>query len=109
MPINKLKRQKMLDFYLIDDLQAKPNYPDPKDLKFVGGLDNQTFKRLKDKKIIADRFDYYSDFRWDTTLIKQISKTIHQKQLQSDTDVKQLLSLLEAAEKNKNGLIAYGD
>lgn len=67
----------MLDFYLIDDLQAKPNYPDPKDLKFVGGLDNQTFKRLKDKKIIADRFDYYSDFRWDTTLIKQISKTIH--------------------------------
>ena len=47
----------MLDFYLIDDHQAKPNYPEQKDLQFIGELDDQTFNRLKNKKIIADRFD----------------------------------------------------
>ncbi|MEZ2339038.1 hypothetical protein AB6735_25555 [Mucilaginibacter sp. RCC_168] len=99
----------MLDFYLIDDHQAKPNYPEQKDLQFIGELDDQTFNRLKNKKIIADRFDYYSDFRWNTALIKQMCETIQQKQLQTDTDVKQLLSLLGIAGENQSGLIAYGD
>ncbi|WP_419699677.1 hypothetical protein [Mucilaginibacter sp. NFX135] len=99
----------MLDFYLIDDHQAKPNHPEQKELKFIGKLDDQTFNRLKDKKIIADRFDYYSDFRWDAALINQMHENISQKQLQTDTDVKQLLSLLGIARENQSGLIAYGD
>ena len=99
----------MLDFYLIDDHQAKPNHPEQKELKFIGSLGDQTFKGLKDKKVIPDRFSYYSDFRWDTILIKQLHDNIRRRQLQLDTDVKQLLLLLNIAKENRSGLIAYGD
>jgi len=99
----------MLDFYLIPDDVIKSNFPGQKGLKLIGGLDDRTFEGLKNKKIIPDRFDYYSDFRWDTALIKQLHDNIRQRQLQSDTDVKQLLLLLDIAEKNQSGLTAYGD
>lgn len=97
----------MLDFYLIDDEYIKPNYP--KELTFAGGLENQTFENLQRKNVIDSRFDYYSDFRWGTTLIKQVLENIIKRDLQADTDVQQLVKLLEIAAKNKNGLIAYAD
>jgi hypothetical protein len=99
----------MLDFYIIKDDQAKPNYPEQLGLEFVGGLDNKTFDNLKNKGIIDRRFDYYSDFRLGSLLIKQIRQTISQKQLQADSDVKKLTQLFDNADKKQSGLIAYGD
>jgi hypothetical protein len=99
----------MLDFYLLPDNHAKPNSPEQAGLKLIGQLDSKTFEQLIIKKIIADRFDYYADFRWDTLLIKRIYRNIQQKQLQTDTDVKQLLAILDIAEKEHCGLVAYGD
>lgn len=99
----------MLDFYLIRDDQTKPGYPEQAALELIGSLDSETFERLKKQKIISDRFDYYADFRWDTSLIKQIKTTIQQRKVQIDIDIKQLVSLLDVAEKNQSGLMAYGD
>jgi len=78
----------MLDFYIIKDEQALPNYPEQIGLEFVGGLDEKTFHNLQNKGIIDKRFDYNSDFRLGTPLIQQIQETILQKQLQADPDVK---------------------
>lgn len=99
----------MLDFYIIKDDQSKPGYPEQVGLEFAGGLDEKTFDNLQDKGIIDTRFDYYSDFRIGTILIKQIRQTILQKKLQADTDVKKLLDIFEKADKAESGLIAYGD
>ena len=99
----------MLDFYIIKDDQAKPNHPQQLGLEFVGGLDDKTYDNLQNKGIIDKRFDYYSDFRLGTVLIKQIRQTILQKQLQADSDVKKLTQLFDSADKNLSGLIAYGD
>ena len=99
----------MLDFYIIKDDQAKPNAPKQADLEFAGGLDDETFDNLQNKGIIDRRFDFYSDFRLDTALIRQIRQTISRKQLQSDVDVKKLNQLFDIADKRQCGLIAYGD
>lgn len=99
----------MLDFYIIRDDQAKPKYPEKLGLEFAGGLDDKTFENLQNKGIIDKRFDFYSDFRLEVLLIKQIRKTILQKQLLADIDVKILIQLFDMADKKQSGLIAYGD
>lgn len=99
----------MLDFYLINDDQTKPSSPEQLELKYVGGLNEATFENLQDKNIFDDRFDYYKDFRWTTTIIKQLRETVSKKQMQADTDIQQLIKLLDLADKNKSGLIAYAD
>lgn len=99
----------MLDFYIIRDVQSKPGYPEQAGLEFAGGLDDKTFDNLQKKGIIDTRFDYYSDFRLGTTLIKQIRQTILQRKLTEDPDVKNLLDIFEKADKAESGLIAYGD
>jgi len=99
----------MLDFYIIKDDQPAPNYPEQSGLEFVGGIDGKTFENLQNKGIIDRQFDYYSDFRLGTLLIKKVRQTILQKQLQSDSDVKKLTQLLDTADNKHSGLIAYGD
>lgn len=99
----------MLDFYIIKDDQSKPNFPEQGGLKFIGGLNDIVFENLQRKGVLSNRFDYYSDFRLGTSLITQIRQNISQKQMQDDSDVKQLLHLFEAAEKLQSGLIAYAD
>jgi hypothetical protein len=99
----------MLDFYIINDDQAKPSSRKQEFLEFVGGLDEVVFENLQKRGIINDRFDYYSDFRLATPLIGQIRENILQKQLQDDHDVKKLLYIFDVAEKHQSGLIAYGD
>lgn len=98
----------MLDFYFISDNQTKPNYPD-RDLELAGSLDVRTFDHLIRKGIIDSRFDYYSDFRWSETLVKQMRQTIENKQLSSDTDVKKFLEFIDLALSKQSGLMAYGD
>lgn len=99
----------MLDFYLISDNQPKPYYPEKVGLEYIGGLDSDTFENLKSKGIIDKRFDYYSDFRWGTLLIKQIKQRIIQYQFQADQEIKKLSAFLDLAEQKSCGLIAYGD
>lgn len=84
----------MLDFYIIKDDQAKPSSRKQESLEFVGGLDEVVFKNLQKRGIINDRFDYYSDFRLATPLIRQIRENILQKQLQDDSDVKKYFIFL---------------
>lgn len=99
----------MLDFYLIEDHKSKPDSPGQTDLKFIGGLNADTFERLQRKGVFQNPLDYYSDFRLSHRLVKQMKQHILEKQFQFDTDVKKLLSLLDIAEKAECGLIAYGD
>lgn len=98
----------MLDFYFIPDNQPKPDYPDG-DLAFAGGLDDRVFSNLQKKGIIDEHFDYYSDFRWNESILKQIRNRIDEKQIPADTDILKLLHLIDAALGKKVGLIAYGD
>ncbi|MBZ4187511.1 hypothetical protein [Niabella beijingensis] len=99
----------MLDFYIVQDEQPQPDYPEQAGLEFVGALDNRTFANLQRKEVIGMQFNFYSDFRLDTELINQIRQHIFKTDLQTDDDVKKLLILLDTAERNRSGLIAYGD
>ena len=98
----------MLHFYSLADDQSMPSYPKEGEHKLLGSLDDQIFERLKVKKIIPERFDYYSDFRWSIALIQQIRVNIlnHPR---SDSDVQSLLSLLHIANSHDSGLVAYAD
>lgn len=99
----------MLNFYLIRDDQARPNSPEQLSLQFVGALGYDTFERLKSKSIIDERFDYHTDFRWGTSIIKQITNRILQLHLQDEQEAKELYKLVQLAERNNSGLIAYAD
>lgn len=99
----------MLDFYLLRDDHPKPEYPEQAELEFAGGLDYKSFENLRAKGLIADQFDYYTDFRWGMDLIRQIDKQIDKKSGESDSDVKQLIDLLNQALQKESGLIAYCD
>lgn len=46
----------MLDFYIIQDDQVKPNYPEKLELELVGGLDEKSVASLQNKGIIDKRF-----------------------------------------------------
>ncbi|WP_333574941.1 hypothetical protein [Sphingobacterium sp.] len=99
----------MLDFYIIDDKQVKPDFPEKAGLVFAGQLDEKTFSNLRQKGIIATRFDYYTDFRLDTALIKQIQQIILNKERQIDIDIKSFIQILDIASNKQSGLIAYSD
>lgn len=43
----------MLDFYIIKDDQAKPNYPKKLELEFVGGLDEKTLIICRTKELLT--------------------------------------------------------
>ena len=98
----------MLDFYLINDEQTKPSYPEEASLEYVSGLNSKTFETLKEKGIIDSRFDYYSDFRWNMHLVEQISIKVAENR-SSDSDCKKLTQILEKALESKSGIIAYCD
>ncbi|MBB1643639.1 hypothetical protein [Sphingobacterium sp. UME9] len=99
----------MLDFYIIDDKQVKPDFPEKAGLVFAGQLDEKTFSSLQQKGIIATQFDYYTDFRLNTALIKQIQQIILDKGFQMDTDIKSFTQILDIASNKQSGLIAYSD
>lgn len=99
----------MLDFYLIAPEQSKPASPEQAGLLPAGSMDDATFRRLKTKRLIGGRFEYDADFRWSREVIAQMLITIAQRRLQADTDVKQLLSILDHAYQSNSSLIAYAD
>jgi len=99
----------MLQFYLIQNHQTKPDYPEQINLEFVGEISYEVFERLQRKKVIDDRYSYYEDFRWSFPIIKQLSERIDYQKLKNDTDVIKLLKLLNKVDDNNSGLIAYCD
>ncbi len=105
----KLEILNLLDFYLLQDSQHRPNSPEQLGLEFVGALDDQTFHNLQKKGIIPERFDFYSDFRLGTIILMQIRKMILLKNLESDTDVSKFLEMVRKALEKECGLIAFGD
>lgn len=96
----------MLDFYLIKDEQKTPDYPEQQNLEFAGDLDYKTYHNLLKKKVIDERFDYYSDFRWSKQIVEQILNT---KNVEIDSDFDKLSSILIKATQINSGLIAYCD
>lgn len=100
---------KMLDFYLIKEEQRRPDYPAQAGLIYAGGLDKKTFSNLQHKGIIGAQFDFYSDFRLGADVVKQMQQRILEQQLQADSDIQQLLPLLDLAVMKRCGLMAYGD
>lgn len=98
----------MLDFYIIKDEQSKPSYPLQANLEFIAGLDSGTFDNLISKGIIDSRFDYYSDFRWNSNLIEQINSKVS-KIINSDSDIDKLKLILNKALELQCGIIAFCD
>lgn len=99
----------MLDFYLIAAHQALPANPGEAGLVVAGRMESEVFNRLKRIRIIDERFEYDTDFRWSRAVMAQMRSTIAQYQFQSSTDVQQLLCLLDLADQNNSSLIAYAD
>ena len=99
----------MLDFYLIRDDQPKPDYPEQANLEFVGGLDLKTHSNLQKKGLIESQYDYFSDFRWGTTIIGQIKEKTRHDNFENDSDVIKLMDLIDKAQLKDSGLIAYCD
>lgn len=95
----------MLDFYLISDASKSPK--SPKDLRYIGGLEDDVFWRLKGKGLIDKQHDYYSDFRWKSDVISQVRQRI--AKLESDSDVQALKKIVDSAQNANSGAIAYGD
>jgi len=107
--IKKKKTERMLDFYLIKDDQPNPDYPEQSELEFAGGLDLKTHSNLQKKGLIDDHYDYFSDFRWDTTFVKQLKAKTKQSKFENDSDVQKLIDLINKAQLKESGLIAYCD
>lgn len=99
----------MLDFYIIHDEQSKPSYPAKANLEYVGGLDDGTFENLKSKGLIESRYDYYSDFRWNSSFVKRKYNSLLSHKNQSDSDVRKLIEFVSKAKNIDCGLIAYCD
>ena len=98
----------MLDFYLINDEQPKPNSFQKSGLAFAGSLNEQTFEDLKQKKIIEERFDYCTDLRWSKGQVIQ-KFTQLKKQSTKETGIVTFLAILEKAVNQQSGLMTYSD
>jgi len=96
----------MLDFYLIQDAETKPDYPEQAKLIFAGGIGYKTFNSLVDKEVIDSKYDYYSDFRWTNEIAFRLFELIKGK---NDTDLEELTQILKQAIETNSGLIAYCD
>ena len=59
------------------------------------------------KGIINSKFDYYSDFRWENQLIKQIESKANN--FTKDSDVNRLKEIIDKEINKEFGLIAFGD
>jgi hypothetical protein len=106
----------MLDFYIIQDEQNKPDWPEQIELEYAGRLDEKVFKSLKMTGFIEAEFDYYADFRWNKTFVQQKYEAIKlqrsnfkAKELVNDTDLTEFFNLIGKAVKLNSGLIAYCD
>ncbi len=104
----------MLDFYLIQDTETKPN-GGPNLLTYVGGLEYDDFEYLQKINIIEAWLDFYKDFRWTYEQVNEkyhklssqvIKKFDNQKHKSS---MSKMFQILERAVNKQMGIIAYCD
>lgn len=105
----------MLDFYKIPDETSKPDWPEKINLEWVDGLELNDFDDLKNKGLIAERFDFWTDFRWNRKSTLELYDLILKKypELREDKltikSVNKLFNIVDNAVKENIGLIAYCD
>ena len=99
----------MLDFYLIEDKQPQPPYPEQANLKFAGNLDKRVFQNLRKKDIIEKQYKYSEDFRWNSVVVEQKYRKLLNIGIKSDSDLERLFNLLSRAKEMNCGLSAYCD
>ncbi len=97
----------MLDFYVIPDSSEKPKPEDLENLEYAGGLELSTYNRLVRKGLIDSRFDFYSDFRWGSRLLRHMESSV--QDFENDTDAGLLKRIIEKAISRRSGLMAIGD
>lgn len=105
----------MLDFYTIPDEMDKPGWPAKNELIRIDGLSLKDFDDLIKKKLIADRFDFWTDFRWSKSMVTAMYNVLLQKYPALRENklkikaVNKLFTILDTAVKENVGLIAYCD
>ncbi|MFT5777104.1 MAG: hypothetical protein ACI837_000035 [Crocinitomicaceae bacterium] len=99
----------MLDFYLIRGEQSTPEDPEEMGLEFVGGLDLDVYDRLQQKDIIDNTYSFFSDFRWNASVIDEIYKRATHERFRSDTDAHKIVGLIGQARLKNSGLFATCD
>ncbi|WP_324678808.1 hypothetical protein [Hymenobacter sp. GOD-10R] len=99
----------MLDFFLIDDSQPRPNRNF--NLEYIGGIEDELFYELRKEGIIEPWFDYYSDFRWGSEIIARILLKLQQrpKSAALQKEEKEFAAILQKAVDAKAGVLAFGD
>lgn len=98
----------MLDFYFIPDDESF-DIKDTGRLELAGGIEMELFDRLQGKGVIDQRFDYYSDFRWRSAIVKKMHEQAQNAKFSADTDVQHLLKILGQALERDSGLMALCD
>ena len=105
----------MIDFYKIPDNTPKPDWPEKIGLVKIDGLEIDDFEDLKSRKLVPTRFDYWTDFRWDsksTLDIYNLVLRLYPKLNKSNISIKSVNifhNILLEAVKDSSGLIAYSD
>lgn len=105
----------MLDFYGIPDDTPKPHWPEKIGLERIDGLEMDDFEDLITKKLIPDRFDFWTDFRWSKSVVLEMYTAmlkaypeLRENKLKIKS-VNTLFYIVNSAVKNNVGLIAYCD
>lgn len=98
----------MLNFYVVKDEQPNSNSLKKVTMELAGSLHEQAFEDLQQKKMIEERFDYYSDFRWSRGQVHQ-KFTQLKTQSTKEASVVTFLAILEKAVHQQSGLMAYSD
>ncbi|QCK15806.1 hypothetical protein [Mangrovivirga cuniculi] len=97
----------MLEFYKIADSENRNNQNHLKDSMFAGEIEHDVFNRLVKKGIIDKRFDYFTDFRWGSDVIKQIKNKL--TNFENDSDIIILARIVNVIKEDDYGLIGYCD
>lgn len=99
----------MLDFFLINDSQPKPNRNSK--LEHIGGIEDELFYQLRSESIIDSWFDYYSDFRWGSEIVARLFLKLQQrpKSATLQKEERAFSAILQKAVDARSGLLAFGD
>lgn len=97
----------MLDFYLLDDDQEMPDYPEKAELVLMFSLTLKEFEQLQKNTICTSEFDYFSDFR---ILSEELSKVLDQVENLAIYNHKlKMIQELKELSKKGIGLAAFCD
>lgn len=99
----------MLDFYDIARGSETPDHPDLEKLQEIGSLDLKTFVNLQKKGIIEESYNFFSDFRWDEPKLILMLNKCNTSRFEGDTEVQQLLTIIQANAERGMDVIAYCD